>query len=126
MMCMSSTVAASAPSCDSKNMNDWQAGWIVFLNPSCDSSKNSPEASEDILEARVGMGGEYFLKNQSSVTKLSFNSRGMNGLSGSAQFDTQYKEISDDNNEKYVVSICLDALGRTRTIPFGKECKTYN
>lgn len=126
IMCMSSTITAKAPSCDTKNKNDWQAGWIVFLNPSCDSTKNAPEDFEDILEIRGGVGDEYFLKNQSSVTKLSFNSRGMNGLSGAAQFDTQYKEISDKNNEKYVVSICLDALGRTRTIPFGKECKTYN
>ena len=44
-VCMSSSAANASPACTTSG-NDWQAGWIVFLNPSCDTGLNKP--SEDI------------------------------------------------------------------------------
>lgn len=125
VMCMSSTTSSDSPTCDIKNNSDWQPGWIIFLNPSCDSSKNAPDAVDDILEIRTAVPGEYFLQNQSSAQKIAFNARGMNGLNGAARFSIQYKSANNKNNEKYSVDVCLDALGRTRTLPSGSACNQY-
>lgn len=127
LMCMSSSTAASAPSCDTKNGGDWQPGWIVFLNPSCDSSKDTPEASEDILEVRVGVNSEYYLQSQASTPtrKITFDSRGFITLANADRFDIVYKAVANEANDKYGMNICLDALGRTRTIPSSKTCDNY-
>lgn len=127
MMCMSSTTSSDAPSCDNQNDSDWQLGWIVFLNPSCDIGKDLPDAAEDYLEIRTGVPGEYSVQNQSSntVRRLVFNARGMNGLAGATRFSIQYKTPNNVNNEKFSMDICLDALGRTRTLPSGMACNQY-
>lgn len=125
VMCMSSTTSSDTPTCDIKNNSDWQPGWIVFLNPSCDSSKNAPDAVDDILEVRTSVPGEYYLQNQSKSEKITFNARGMNGLTGALRFSIQYKSPNNINNEKFSMDICLDALGRTRTLPSGVECNRY-
>ena len=125
MMCMSSSTEANAPSCDSKNDTDWQAGWIVFLNPSCDVTKKAPESAEDMLEIRSAISGEYYLQAQSKTVTIPFNARGMNGLTSAAEFDLHYKSSGNKNNEKFGMNICLDALGRTRTIPSLSKCSDY-
>lgn len=125
MMCMSSSTETNAPSCDSKNDTDWQAGWIVFLNPSCDVTKKAPESAEDMLEIRSAISGEYYLQAQSKTITIPFNARGMNGLTSAAEFDLHYKSSGNKNNEKFGMNICLDALGRTRTIPSLSKCSDY-
>lgn len=125
VMCISSSASAAAPACDNKNDGDWQPGWIVFLNSSCDSSKDTPAAVEDVFEVRVGIGGGYFLKAKDlKPSKIQFDANGRPNLSGASEFDVTYQGWSGAT-EKYGMNICLDALGRTRSIPYDKYCKDY-
>jgi len=127
-MCMSSTIDNDQPVCATSGQ-DWQIGWIVFLNPACDSSLTEPKkisdgsySDEDLILIRRPVGGEYYLKAQDSRRTLFFNSRGNSRLSDADNFRFLYRTISDPLSIKYGFNICLDAVGRTRTIPAGTAC----
>lgn len=127
VMCMSSDATSNAPSCASTG-NDWQPGWIVFLNTACDGAINKPADAVDYLEVRVSEHPEYMLNSQASkpTRKILFNPRGSNGLSGADEFDLLYRENTmNPFNEKYAINICVDALGRTRTVPGMRTCSNY-
>ena len=123
---MSANTDTDSPTCTATG-DDWQRGWILFLNPSCDSSKNAPDNIVDLLEVRSSVGDEYFLKSQSSspTRKIMFNSRGNIPIASADEFDIIYKEVSNSKNESLSQNICLDALGRVRTIPHSNTCKNY-
>ena len=123
-MCMSSTASGASPSCTTSG-TDWQVGWIIFLNPSCDAGLNKPSEDINMLIARPGGESSYALQTKNNRKKLNFNSRGAQGLGGSGQFDLIYDSVSNPLTEKYGFNICLDSLGRTRTIPHDKECADY-
>lgn len=123
-MCMSSNASAASPSCTTSG-TDWQVGWIVFLNPSCDAGLNKPAEDINMLIARPGGESSYALQTQNNRKKLNFNSRGAPGLGGAGEFDLIYESISNPLTKKYGLNICLDSLGRTRTIPHDKTCATY-
>ena len=123
-MCMSSTASGASPSCTTSG-TDWQVGWIVFLNPSCDAGLNKPAEDFNMLIARPGGESSYALQTQNNRKKLNFNSRGAPGLGGAGQFDLVYESVSNPLTEKYGFNICLDGLGRARTIPHDKECADY-
>jgi len=127
-MCMSSTVDNAQPVCKTSDQ-DWQVGWIVFLNPDCKSTLARPEtingaySAEDLILIRRPVGGEYYLQAQTNGRRtLFFNSRGSPGLSGANEFDLVYRAANDPLTNKYGFNICLDSVGRTRTVSSDKAC----
>lgn len=125
-MCMSSSSGADSPACTT-NEADWQVGWIVFLNPACDSSLTAPPSSSDLLVARVAKTGDYYLQAQGSspVKKMMFNPRGSPNLTAAGEFDAIYRSASHALTVAYGKNICVDGLGRTRAIPSSSTCATY-
>ncbi|AVS78601.1 pilus assembly protein FimT [Paracidovorax avenae] len=121
-LCMSSNAADNAPSCSASG-TDWQVGWIAFMNTSCDSSLSAPASSADLLFARVSSGSDVSVTARNSVRKMMFNSRGSQGLANADRFSVE--NASTTATQKYGVSICLDAMGRSRVIPGGIECSSY-
>lgn len=125
-MCMSSSAANASPACTSSG-TDWQVGWIVFLNPACDSTQNSPTTAADLISARVNKSGDYHLEAQGSTPtkKFMFNSRGSSGLTSAELFKSLYISIDNDLTNKYAKNICVDGLGRARAIPSADDCGSY-
>ncbi len=123
-MCMSSSAGAANPTCSTTGA-DWQVGWIAFLNPSCNSGLNAPSDSINMILSRPSSGSDYFLQAQDSTKKITFNARGAPGLGDADQFNLIYREESNPLNEKYAFNICMDGLGRTRTLPSMKTCANY-
>jgi type IV fimbrial biogenesis protein FimT len=123
-VCMSSSAANASPACTTSG-NDWQAGWIVFLNPSCDTGLNKPSEDINMLLARPAGDATYLLQTQSNRKKITFNSRGAPGLGSAGEFDLIYESVGNAMTAKYGFNICLDSLGRTRTIPHDKTCANY-
>ncbi|APW39031.1 hypothetical protein RD110_18955 [Rhodoferax koreense] len=125
-MCMSNTVDAAVPFCKQSGQ-DWQVGWIVFMNPSCDvdygknASTKAVAAADMILVRRAG-NPDYALMAQSSTRKMMFNARGNVGLSTADRFDLTYTDTQLEL--KYGFNICLDTMGRSRSIPVTSTC-TY-
>ncbi len=125
-MCLSSTAGDSTgtPSCATSG-DDWQKGWIVFLNPSCDPAEGSPTAA-NVLVARVSTDQNIQLKN-SDASYIMFNARGNSSLSAIQIFKMAYGSgAQDPMTLRFGQNICLDSMGRTRTIPRGKTCAEYN
>lgn len=127
-MCMSDTVDNATPFCK-QSTQDWQVGWIVFLNANCDSNygknatTNAVAAQDMILVRRVG-NTNYTVMAQSNTRRIDFDARGRAGLSAADRFDVNY--LSDNNlNTTYGISICFDAIGRTRSVPGQSNCSTY-
>jgi type IV fimbrial biogenesis protein FimT len=126
-VCMSTTVNAtgngsSGPVCATTGTN-WQAGWIAFLNPSCDSTLNFPALEEHFLFLRQEGNSNISLTQSPSLLKINFDSRGaVIGLGQIQQFNMQFQETANPMNTKYAKNICLDAMGRTRLVKFGSNC----
>ncbi len=133
-MCMSSNAGNTNPTCATLG-DDWQPGWIIFLNPACSATTTvvpadpadppAPSPRINLIGARVGTNTSIFLNDISNVRRFTFNPRGVSGLSGAAEFDSVYVSTGNPLTEKYAKNVCVDALSRTRTIPSGKECKDY-
>ncbi len=122
-MCMSNTTDNALPACKTTD-TDWQVGWIAFLNTSCNTTIAGPAAIEDVILVRKSVGDQYFLNSQAATPrrKLTFNSRGYPGLTNADEFDLVYSAVNDPMTSKYSFNICLDKLGRTRTISTDSSC----
>ena len=134
-MCMSSTAANSNPTCATSGA-DWQPGWIIFLNPACNATTNSipadpndpasPSPPINLIGARVGISGAYYLNSQgTAVRRFTFNPRGGGSLASAAEFDAVYESAGNSLTMKYAKNVCVDSLARTRTIPSDKTCAAY-
>jgi len=122
-MCMSNTTDDALPSCKTTD-SDWQVGWVAFLNTSCNTAIAGPAAIEDVILLRKSVGDQYYLNSQAATPrrKLTFNSRGYPGLNNADEFDLVYSAVNDPMTSKYAFNICLDKLGRTRTISTDSSC----
>lgn len=106
------------------NGTDWQAGWIGFLNPGCDGSLDAPaDAATDMLLIHERGGADYQLITQGPTRKMMFNARGSPGTGSAGLFKLLHTDTS--LSDKFGYNICMDGLGRTRTLPTLDTCSTY-
>ncbi|MBC7718632.1 MAG: GspH/FimT family pseudopilin [Chitinophagaceae bacterium] len=130
-MCMSDTIDNVTPFCK-QNDSDWQVGWIVFINPTCstnygiDAGTTNVVAATDMLLIRRPTNPDYVLNSQRSTPtrRLTFNAHGRNGLNGADEFDLAIQS-SGARSLAYGFNICLDAMGRTRSIPATSSCGNF-
>ncbi len=133
-MCRSGSVdttTGNGPTCLNNSGQDWQVGWIVFLNPDCDSSINYPQEQpaantvkpENMLLVRRAGNPDYALMSQNTTQKMHFNPRGNATLGTAGRFDLTYTDNTLSN--EYGSSICMDKMGRTRPVPAAAVCNTY-
>ena len=136
-MCISSTVdttTGNGPTCSGSGQ-DWQVGWIVFLNPDCDGSINRPQEKntagaminkpENMLLVRRTGNPDYAIMSQRSppTQRIMLNPRGNATLNAAGRFDVTY--IDNDLTTNFGPSICLDGMGRTRSVPSAAACNSY-
>lgn len=131
-MCMSDTVDATSPFCKQSEDRDWQVGWLVFINPTCDTDYGKDAGSHaisaaDMLLIRRPANPNYWLMSQGTnpIRKIMFNSRGNTSLGSAGEFDLAYQATGNQLTLDYGFNICLDKLGRTRSIPAASSCGTY-
>ena len=126
-MCVSDTVDNAKPFCKQAGQ-DWQVGWIVFMNPSCDlnygkdATSNAVTAPNMILVRRAG-NPDYTLMAQSSTRRIQFNARGNSGSGALESFNLDY--VNTPLALQYAFNICLDKMGRTRSIPSTSTCNNF-
>lgn len=125
-ICMSDTVDAATPFCKQSGQ-DWQVGWIVFINPTCniDYGKDAGTnkiAAADIIAVRRPTNPDYWLMSQSTTRTIMFNSRGNTTLGSAGSFNLAYKATASQLTLDYGFNICLDQMGRTRSVPSISDC----
>lgn len=123
-ICMSTNADSEAtnnrPKCAAAGQ-DWQVGWIAFLNPTCDAAATFPTngvtttyVDESLIFARPTGNADYAIQVQgTAIRRIMFNPLGRPNNNG--RFELIYgSDISNPINDHYAYSICLDKLGRTR------------
>lgn len=138
VMCLSTTTdtvittnssgkVTAGPTCANAG-TDWQQGWIVFLKEDCvngtQAGNSRPERPEDYLVIKGSIGDSYNLQAQggSPPKRFFFDASGRPGLSGAAEFDLQYETANSRLTQNYGFNICVDSVGRTRTISWSQAC----
>lgn len=127
-LCMSNATDQAKGQCTAKG-RDWQVGWVAFLTPSCNGAANfKTEADTPLILVHETVGADILIQAQGNppIRRMMFNSRGMPGLNGASEFDVIYNTVNNPMTAKYGFNICVDKLGRTRTVPTDKACGTYN
>lgn len=119
-MCMSANTDNASPTCTNAGV-DWQAGWILFLNPTCNAALTAPATAPDLISVHRTAGTDYFLNTQSggAVRSMMFNSLGNPGGGANGRFDLVYKDNSNQYTNDYAFSVCLDIVGRARAYKSG-------
>lgn len=121
-MCMSTNVGSSSPTCITSG-EDWARGWIVFLNPTCNATiTTSDPVPGNIVLVRDTSGTRFSLTNLSAnagLRAVTFSSRGATSLTTSGFLLADSGPKADATLSK---TICLDALGRVRSIDNAGTC----
>ena len=130
-MCLStnadSTSTSSPPACAATG-TDWQQGWIVFMNPDCNASLNEAKEGttskpENMLIARTAGSSNYQLNG--NANRIVFNARGQTDITAAAGgvFVLNYVP-SAALTSNYGFNICVDKLGRSRSVPASVAANT--
>lgn len=127
IMCMSDTVDDATPFCKQSGQ-DWQVGWIVFMNSTCDPDYGKDAGTNkidpaDMLVARRPANPDYTLMAQSNTRKIQFNARGNSGMGALESFNLDY--TNSQLALQYAFNICFDKMGRTRSIPGTSTCGSF-
>lgn len=143
VMCLSTTTETAVTTNSSGNVTDgpkcantgtdWQQGWIVFLKEDCvnpsgltaaNVTDSRPVRPEDYIVIKSSIGDRYNLQAQgnSPPKRFFFDASGRPGLSGAAEFDLQYDTPNSKWTQSYGFNICVDSVGRTRTISWSQSC----
>ncbi|WP_425195924.1 GspH/FimT family pseudopilin [Polaromonas sp.] len=123
-ICMSSNTAnaltGGTPTCAGAGTN-WQAGWIVFSNPSCSPTQDDPTTVNSTLIAVRQAGADSFTLTPASGTlrRLIFDSRGLAALTQET-FTLSY--TPEAVGSPHYRTICLSTAGRVITKKGGSTC----
>jgi type IV fimbrial biogenesis protein FimT len=112
-MCMSANADDASPTCSAVGRN-WQTGWILFLNPTCNSALAAPATAPDLISVHRTIGADYVLDTQSAVKSMMFNSLGSPGGGANSRFEVWYKDGSTAYTDAFGFSVCIDIAGRAR------------
>ena len=114
-MCLSANTAnaltGGTPTCAAAGSN-WQAGWIIFSNPTCSATQTSPTAAGSTLIAVRQAGPDTFTLEPASgaaLRRVTFDSR---GLAAGVQKNLTLAYLPESVSSPHYRSICLSAAGR--------------
>lgn len=116
-ICMSSNTAnainGGVPTCATTGSN-WQAGWIIFANPTCSTTLNNPtQSNSQLIFVRQAGSTNFILSTTPALRRLTFDSRGLTN-SGQRNFTLEYSP-EDVSSSTHYRSICLSSAGRITT-----------
>jgi type IV fimbrial biogenesis protein FimT len=121
-MCMSANAGTTSPACAVTGDN-WGRGWIVFLNPTCNTTITASDpVPGNIVLVRDSSGTRFGLSNlagNSDLRAITFNSRGATSLATSGFV---LADSGPNPDTKLNKTICLDSLGRVRSIDSAGTC----
>jgi type IV fimbrial biogenesis protein FimT len=122
-ICMSTNASDANPKCVVTG-EDWARGWIVFTNPSCNSTITATDPTPgSVIAVRDSSGSRFTLNNLSSnsgLRSITFSSRGATTMGSTVGFTLNDSGPSADSKLNRI--ICVDSLGRQRSISTASSC----
>jgi type IV fimbrial biogenesis protein FimT len=121
-MCRSTSASSAAPKCnlddETNDGKNWNVGWIVFLNPTCDLSNKTPDAGFILRAREAGNTGYFALKNSTTETMV-FNGTGQM-QNGKVNFSMESDTLDPDRTASR--NLCVDTLGRVKVNNWATKC----
>ncbi len=116
-ICMSANTAnainGGTPTCAAAGDN-WQAGWIIFSNPTCSAVLDDPtQNNNQLISIRQGGNEQFTLTAASGVRRFVFDSRGL-VTAGAQNFTLAYGPDAGISTQHFR-SICISTAGRVNT-----------
>lgn len=129
VLCLSSTVnsAGVKPQCDTVGSN-WAVGWVAYQLPSCESDNRPTSASEanSMAEQRLfeheALTSSMRISSANDTRAIVFSPRGFLASSNPGKFNLKDMNASSTQNDHYGRTICLDKVGRARSITLDANC----
>ena len=110
---------AGTPSCATSG-NNWQTGWIIFSNPNCSTTLNTPNANNPLLVVRQAGSAQFQLtRGVSAMRRITFDSR---GLAAGIQSNFTLTYIPEGINSPHYRTVCLSSAGRVTIKKFLESC----
>ena len=121
VMCRSTTTSpagtsTSPPTCANPSVKqDWNDGWLIFVNPDCTDNKYNPALDQVIgivTKGRPNFSLKYSGLNTTHPDYLMFSALGYHRQGDVGSYDLQYRQEVGDSNRR----ICLSAIGNVATV----------
>jgi type IV fimbrial biogenesis protein FimT len=125
-LCAASNVSATATSTTATcsalaATNNFQSGWVIFENPSCDATLLNPTVNGNVVNiARRGEAEGYAITPSAAALSLvMFDPRGFANLTAAGNF-----QVAPPSGEaaSYKRTICIDAAGRAVVRQYTTTC----
>lgn len=105
--------------CAASNQQNWQSGWLVFVNPSCDASLSVP-ASGNLIGMVNAANPKLMLKSGSpKADYLMFSPTGYPRASDAGFFTLTYVTTEPVTSNR---KICLNAVGNVAIVDIAGAC----
>lgn len=104
-MCVAGNIFDATPKCATTG-TEWNAGWIIFSNPRCDSV--AEDTTAELIKAYVGDPSGPSLKGTGTPISIRFDSRGRTSLGAPASLSIA------PPGDAVTKTVCLDMMGRAR------------
>jgi type IV fimbrial biogenesis protein FimT len=120
-VCVGRLDNTGTPKCNASASDDWnENGWLVYLNPTCDSTPTNGDPSDSTnLFIYRPPGKSVIVLGSAGTNSFTFRPQGTLPLSSTSKFNLQ---DTQNTNSPLNRSICIDKLGRTRIITEAASC----
>jgi type IV fimbrial biogenesis protein FimT len=111
-LCASTNVQSdNTGTCSNSSGDDFQRGWVIFVNPTCDATQVTPTANGGVITGlRRGESNGYSITpSDAALSMVMFDPRGFANLAAAGNFQIDPPTGSDATLRR---TICIDAGGR--------------
>ncbi len=131
VLCKSSSkTSTGSPRCDTTDAN-WAVGWAAYRSPSCGggdsfnsiTEANAAVAASQLLFSQDALNTNLQIQSVDTATRFFvFSPRGIATLSGAGRFNVLDTSATSDQQDRYGRTICLDKMGRARSLTLFSTC----
>lgn len=110
-------LTGGTPTCTTTDSN-WQAGWIIFANPTCSASITAPNSTDrPLITVRAAGATDFVLEPVSgSLQRITFDAKGLVII---AQTNLALKHTTEATTSPNYRSLCISSAGRVNVKKYG-------
>jgi type IV fimbrial biogenesis protein FimT len=111
-ICASSDLTNTGGTCSAAANANFQGGWLIFVNPSCNDAQADPTKDGAILTVirRGETDGYAITAEDGAKPTVMFDPRGFANLASSGRFQVTAPSGTDNKSRR---TVCIDPAGRT-------------
>ena len=110
-LCASTNPDAATGTCTDNAADNFQKGWLIFVNPACNENQTKPaDAGGTLTVVRRAESDGYSITREGGAKSIvMFDPRGLANLTATGRFQVTAPSGADDSTRR---TICIDTAGR--------------